>query len=170
MVDIQVCNISERDAQRFEEIHQDAILEENYLLDYPDEYGSNIERRKDWIRKFNENPNHRLYGAFVDGRLEGYLTSYSQNFKRIQHTTALSMVVSQEKRGQGLGSRLLFHFFESIEHDSSIQRVQLSVISSNVRAQSLYQKFGFVVEGRRTKAYLMPDGRYEDEVLMGWCK
>jgi putative acetyltransferase len=47
-----------------------------------------------------------------------------------------------------------------------LERVELSVLITNPRAQSLYERFGFVAEGR-LKGALISHGAYVDEVTMG---
>ena len=48
----------------------------------------------------------------------------------------------------------------------NLHRIELEVYAANVRAQHVYEKIGFVVEGRRREA-LYKFGRYQDVVVMG---
>jgi len=49
---------------------------------------------------------------------------------------------------------------------SSVEKVCLSVFATNARAIALYQKFGFVEEGRRPNEVKLGPGEYVDDVLM----
>jgi ribosomal protein S18 acetylase RimI-like enzyme len=48
-----------------------------------------------------------------------------------------------------------------------IEKITLSVRSTNRRALSLYQKYGFVEEGRR-RDYIKTPAGYEDECLLSY--
>ncbi|WP_313545720.1 GNAT family N-acetyltransferase [Leifsonia aquatica] len=68
--------------------------------------------------------------------------------------------------GQGYGTEatraVLRYAFSSV----GLHRVELEVFAFNPRAQSAYEKAGFVVEGRRRDALLW-DGEWVDAVVMG---
>ncbi len=68
-------------------------------------------------------------------------------------------------REQGLGSALAQYAMEWAEAQADLEKITLSVRSSNRRALNLYGKFGFVEEGRR-HAYIKTEQGYEDEVLL----
>jgi RimJ/RimL family protein N-acetyltransferase len=68
--------------------------------------------------------------------------------------------------GAGLGTEaceLLLRFGFA---DLNLERIGLRVWGSNARAQRVYQKLGFVVEGRLRRAAFV-HGNHEDIVLMG---
>lgn len=62
----------------------------------------------------------------------------------------LGMVVKDNYQGRGLGSRLMAHLIE-IAKKERIQRIYLTTLTSNIRAISLYRKYGFkkkrIIEG-----------------------
>ena len=70
------------------------------------------------------------------------------------------MGVASAYRGQGVGSRLLA---AAIEHSwtAGFKRIELEVFVTNARAIALYEKLGFLLEGRLRKARLI-DGAYHD--------
>ena len=76
------------------------------------------------------------------------------------------MVVAQEWRGRGVGSALLASAIESARAHG-LHKVSLSVFAHNERAIALYQKFGFVEEGRRVKQYRRSSGELWDAIDMG---
>lgn len=73
-----------------------------------------------------------------------------------------NIVVKKDKRGQGIGSKLLAYFVQEMEQDHSIQRIELEVSEKNKIAILLYQKQGFQVVGRRQNYY----AKDEDAILM----
>jgi RimJ/RimL family protein N-acetyltransferase len=80
------------------------------------------------------------------------------------HVGTLGMGLLPDWRGRGLGTQLMAAAVEA-SRACGLERVELAVFADNERAQRLYRKMGFVVEGvqaRRAKV----DGRYRDEILM----
>lgn len=67
-------------------------------------------------------------------------------------------------RGQGLGSSLLEKTLEKAK-EFGLEKVELSVYTSNVNAIALYRKFGFTEEGL-IKHYRKLDGQYFDCLSM----
>jgi ribosomal-protein-alanine N-acetyltransferase len=79
----------------------------------------------------------------------------------------LSIGVTPDRQRQGVGKRLLQHFFE---HGTSqkMARVVLEVAEDNVPALGLYRDFGFIEFGRR-KGYYKQGNRKIDAIMMKWC-
>jgi L-amino acid N-acyltransferase YncA len=80
------------------------------------------------------------------------------------HVATLSMGLLPAYRGRGLGRQLMTLALEGAR-TCGLERVELTVFDGNERAQRLYAKMGFVVEGVQAKRAKM-DGRYRDAILM----
>ena len=83
---------------------------------------------------------------------------------RMLHRGSLGMGLTPGYRRQGIGSRLL----ESVLTQAKafgLEKVGLSVYSTNKAAIALYQKFGFEPEGY-IKHYRKLDGQYFDCIMM----
>jgi RimJ/RimL family protein N-acetyltransferase len=79
------------------------------------------------------------------------------------HVGELGILVGREMRGKGVGTALLERALS--EARSRFEVVYLSVYSFNVRAQRLYERFGFRVCGRLPRA-MKRGNRYFDSVRM----
>ena len=66
-----------------------------------------------------------------------------------------NIAVFPEFRKKGVGSKLISHTVEYAKNNG-LSFISLEVRESNINAQSLYKKFGFVVEGRRKNFYKDP--------------
>ena len=80
------------------------------------------------------------------------------------HGGTLGMGVRATHRRRGIGSRLLSAALAAAAK-VGLLRVELEVYSSNAAAIALYERFGFVREGRKVNARLL-DGEFEDLLLM----
>ena len=79
----------------------------------------------------------------------------------------LSIGVTPDRQRQGVGKRLLQHFFEH-GNSQNMSRAVLEVAEDNVPAFKLYRDFGFVEFGRR-KGYYKQGNRKIDAIIMKWC-
>ena len=80
------------------------------------------------------------------------------------HIGGLGMGVLKEHRGKGIGQRLLEATIEGARA-MGLEKIELSVYSSNLPAIALYRKVGFEDEGLKKRGRLV-DGIYDDVALM----
>ncbi len=76
------------------------------------------------------------------------------------------MMVARERRGQGIGGRLLD---DSLRwgRESGLHKVDLGVWPHNAAAIALYRSRGFTVEGRLRRHFRRANGELWDVVTMG---
>ena len=100
------------------------------------------------------------YVAVEDNLVVGWCDVLRQFAHVRQHIGTLGMAVAASHRGRGVGRALITM---AIEHASmrGLTRLELTVHSQNVVAQSLYTSVGFKLEGTQRNAWLM-DGVYFD--------
>ncbi len=80
----------------------------------------------------------------------------------------LTVAVHPQRQGQGIGSQL----FEALiawarTAEPEILRIELAAGAGNPGAVRLYERLGFQHEGRQVARGRLPDGRFEDDILMG---
>lgn len=78
----------------------------------------------------------------------------------------LGMQVAEEYRGLGVGSALLEAIVDWARANQA-HKVTLQVWPHNDRARGLYERFGFVVEGRLRRHYRRATGELWDALVMG---
>ena len=102
------------------------------------------------------------------GDLAPYLNGYLLATMIDGEAEILSIGVTPDRQRQGVGKRLLQHFFE---HGASqnMTRVVLEVAEDNVSALGLYRDFGFAEFGRRTDYYKQGNQKI-DAIMMKWCR
>jgi len=100
--------------------------------------------------------------------LASYLGGYLLATMIDDEAEILSIGVTPDRQRQGVGKRLLQHFFE---HGTSqnMARVVLEVAEDNVPALGLYRDFGFAAFGRR-KGYYKQGNQKIDAIMMKWCR
>jgi len=102
--------------------------------------------------------------AEVQGRLAGYAEARGGRARRNQITAHVVIGVLAAASGRGVGAGLLREL-ELWAPGHGIHRLELTVMAHNQRAFDLYQRMGYVTEGRRRECLLV-DGRLADELYM----
>ena len=102
-----------------------------------------------------------------DGRVVGYA--------KIHHPTSLpasdhvwevtGLAVDPAHEGRGVGRALMEALMEDARERGG-ERMTLRVFKPNERAQRLYERLGFEVEGVLRGEFRVGDGEYVDDVLM----
>ncbi len=100
--------------------------------------------------------------ALVDGGVVGWCDIGSLHWPA--HVGVLGMGVLASHRGQGIGTALIQAALEKARN-IGLPRVELTVSEENARAKTLYEKFGFVVEGIHRNAIKIGE-KYENHLIM----
>ena len=104
-----------------------------------------------------------------DGAIFGEIHGRRESVALFSHVlSSLTVAVHPDRQGLGIGSKL---FETLIDHaramDPPILRIELAAGAGNPGAVRLYERLGFQHEGRQVARGRYPDGRLEDDILMG---
>lgn len=116
------------------------------LTEFPSE-----EAQREWITKYTSCDSFCL--LLVSGaRIVGCAELTRGRGAHRQHCVTLGISLLEEARGQGYGTQLLTLLHQWAEAQPGLERVQLEVFHTNPGAIRLYERFGYVHEGRRVGA------------------
>ena len=112
-------------------------------------------------------------GRYVVAELDGSVVGHALleplgGLAAISHVFTLTIVVHPGMLGRGIGSALLRELLDWAAGDPRLTKVELRVRSTNARAIALYQKLGFVEEGRFRRRVRLEDGTLLDDLGMAW--
>ena len=86
-------------------------------------------------------------GAFIDSVLIGICVVAFNPRSKLKHIASLhSMYVKKEHRGEGTGEKLI-SFAEKVAKGKGVHRINLSVVKTNKKALSLYNRLGYIEYG-----------------------
>jgi RimJ/RimL family protein N-acetyltransferase len=156
--------IEEADARAFLELSNALDAETGFRMLEPGERRTTVDEERQIIRGIRESDNDAILVAQAEGRLVGYVAALGGKYQRNRHVAVVVISVSQAHWGQGVGTRLL-EALDQWARQQAVHRLELTVMVHNDRALGLYQKAGFVVEGRKRRALRVGDA-YVDEFLM----
>jgi putative acetyltransferase len=123
----------------------------------------------DWVKRLagNDPDGHYAFVALVDGVIVGHagMRRVSPRPRRA-HAWHLGIAVADAWQGQGIGTRLMATLIDLADQWLGALRIELTVYCDNAHAIALYERFGFVIEGRHP-AYSLREGEFVDTYTMG---
>jgi RimJ/RimL family protein N-acetyltransferase len=131
----------------------------------PGELYHTIEAEEAILAEFAASENSIYLVAEAGDRIIGFLNCKGGNRKVTRHVTLLAISLNEAWRNQGVGTRLMARAVEWARNTGTIHRIELLVFARNEMAIHLYQKSGFVVEGRQQHA-IFRNGEYLDALMM----
>ena len=150
----------EDDAAAIKNVVNDVASEKYYVV--PER------SREDWDAAVKEIKSRKglIIVAQVDGKTVGMAYLVGGKFEKSKHVGFLGISILRGFRRIGIGTAMMNYIIEWAEKQEELEKVSLTVFSTNKAAINLYRKFGFKVEGISKKQYKI-EGRYIDEITMG---
>jgi RimJ/RimL family protein N-acetyltransferase len=104
--------------------------------------------------------------ALAGDEIVGALTFDGGRRARLRHAGEFGISLLQAYAGQGLGRVLIEYMIAWAERSGVVRKINLKVRVDNIPAIRLYERLGWVHEGRTTRDTLI-DGKFNDCLLMG---
>ena len=152
------------DAVALMKLKQRLDEETSFMLLEPNERDTSTQTLARHLEEVSRSQNSVVIVADQHGELAGYVELAGGKFRRNRSTTHVIIGVLAQASGKGLGTRLL----EEARHWATtrgLHRMELNVMAHNHRAIALYERMGFIHEGRRMDCLLI-DGKFLDELYM----
>ena len=132
----------------------------------PEEFQVTVAEEEAVIRRHHERENAMfLLAAADDGELIGMWNALGSERRALRPSVEFGMSVARPYRGQGVGYDLLRHGIAWAKSTGIVTRLALTVYAENFPAIRLYERCGFIREGRRRHA-VFQHGRYHDDLIM----
>jgi RimJ/RimL family protein N-acetyltransferase len=131
----------------------------------PGEFNVTVEEERRIIAEYAAAPNGLFLVAESD--VDGIIgVCDCKAYKRVamRHVTTLGVSVRRDRRGRGVGTALVQRVIDWARAGGVVKRIELQVYARNP-AVRLYERLGFVVEGRHARA-VFQRGEYEDNLSM----
>ena len=130
-----------------------------------DEMSLDIWSEREHLKRIDLNPLAIALLAEHNRDIIGFLTCEGGRRRKIAHVADIGMSVRDDWRGRGVGLALLDYAETWARSTNKIKKLTLNVFEHNVPALRLYEKRGFVYEGR-LKDQISLDGSLQDLLLM----
>jgi RimJ/RimL family protein N-acetyltransferase len=134
------------------------------MLLEPDERTKKAEEQERWIQGILRRANQMIFIVEENEKIFGFIQILGGQFRRNRSTAHLVLGLLREARGQGWGTKLMIAA-ETWARQHGIHRLELTVMTHNSVAVSLYKKMGFQIEGIRRHSLFL-QGKFVDEYYM----
>ena len=105
--------------------------------------------------------------AWLDGSVVGEIHAGRLGPRQFDNSlTDLTIAVHPDVQGRGIGGLLFEALFVEARKLPGLTRVELFCREGNAHALRLYQRLGFVIEGRLVRRVVLADGTVEDDLAM----
>lgn len=155
-----------QDAADLAAIQARVVDEDRWFITAPGELVTSPEGKHAWLENLARRGNTCVLVARHAGDVVGFVVCEGGQLARMRHCAKLEIYLDHEVRGLGLGQALMEAAITWAREHDEVTKLGLCVFADNERAIQLYEKLGFVVEGRRVREYRERDGRYRDDLVM----
>lgn len=164
---VVIRNAEPEDASAMIALINQLDTESTFLSREPGEFSFTEEQERAYIQTHKESQNSRLLVAEIAGRIVGSAgTEFGKGNRQYMHAGSVSIAVAKACWGMNIGRVLMEENIRWLSQNG-VEKVNLTVDTQNVRAVSLYQKLGFVIEGRQMRERKLADGSYREAYWMG---
>jgi ribosomal protein S18 acetylase RimI-like enzyme len=160
----QIRKIEIEDFSRFNSLLKTIESESNNMLRDPSERTTTDEEQKKSITRILSSTHSTFLVAEESDQLLGFIAILGDDLNKKRHSKYIAMGIRSEFQGKKIGSALMEEAISFCSQQNA-SRIELTVITTNLKAVSLYKKFGFEIEGTRRNS-LMVQGHLVDEYLM----
>ncbi len=140
--------------------------ETDFLTFGPGEFRMTEDEERFYLDKCLQAENCLYLLALVDNEICGTLSFEAGIRPRNRHTGEFGVTVLEKYWGNGIATVLIRALIEWAENGGIIKKINLRVRTDNRRAVLLYEKLGFIIEGKIIKE-LMINQKYYDHYWMG---
>lgn len=91
------------------------------------------------------------------------------NLDHINKSVCFGLDINKKFRGRGYSKKIYKYFISFYFDNLGMNRIYLSVLSSNILARKIYKSLGFIEEGNMREA-IFRDGHYVDLIFMSILK
>jgi len=140
--------------------------ESDFLMFGPGEFELTIAQEEAYLAACLASDRDLYLLGIIDGAIVAALTFTSGRRPRVRHCGEFGMSVRRKWWGHGIGSLMVDALIAWAKTTGSIRKIDLQVRTDNERAVQLYEKKGFVCEGRIARQICL-NTEYFDLYWMG---
>lgn len=132
----------------------------------PGEFELSVEEERKFLQQATKSLTSLYVIAEISGEIAGTLTFNTGKRPRLRHAGEFGTTVLRKYWNLGIGSHMLAYLIDWARQTSTIRKLNLRVRVDNLPAIHLYEKYGFVQEGRLTREFYLHE-QFVDVYMMG---
>lgn len=164
MKDIYIREAKIEDAEKLLNYTKKVGKETNYLTFGEEGIKISVEEEKEFIENFNNRYRSVLYVALDADEIIGVCNLSGSSLDRSNHVGVMGISILKKYWNRGLGTEFIKRIINYAQ-DTGIELIKLDVVSENIRAKKLYEKFGFIKVGTLPNFYKIDDEYYSMDIM-----
>ncbi len=162
-LDLLIRNPRIEDAESLISLMKQADTETLFLAREPGEFQVSIEGEERFIQNSIDDDDRTMFVAEYEGKIIGLCSiGLVQGYARYRHRAGVAFVLLKEYWNLGIGGKMMVECMEWAKLHN-IEKLELDVVTTNTKAITMYEGFGFVKTGTIQNALKYADGTYADE-------
>src|SRR5579859_582539 len=121
----------------------------------PGEFELSVEEERQFLQQTEESPTSLYVIAEIAGEIAGTLTFSTSKRPRLRHAGEFGTTILRKYWNLGIGNKMLVYLIAWARQTGTIRKINLRVRVDNLPAIHLYEKHGFVQEGRLTREFYL---------------
>ena len=126
-------------------------------------------QQEEWFNAMSKSDTSRRYLVFDVAKQTKIAVFRVDNLDWKRRSVCVGLDIAPNFRGNGLSYPIYKHFINYFFNECGLNRVYLGTLGTNERAQKLYGKLGFVIEGKWREA-LYRNGEHADLLWMSMLR
>ena len=145
---------------------KEIFRDSEYLLISEDEFNMTVEQEIERIKAFENIPTSLFLTTTYNEKIIGNIGIVGNTMKKMKHTASMGISLRKEWQNIGLGRLLMEKGIEWAKEKTPVEILWLDVFSPNKFAIQLYEKLGFVEDGRQKNFCKLRGNKYCDKIIM----
>lgn len=118
------------------------------------------------LQNHKDQDNQIFIIALIDDQIVGQLNVHGSTKPRLRHIGEFGISTRKQHWGKGIATAVLIYMLDWAKSNPVIKKINLKANLSNKKAIALYERFGFVHEGKHTRDFFI-HGEFQSSVSMG---
>lgn len=165
-LEITLADAMPKDAKALLDFYKEVGSETDFLSFGEEGLGINQEQETRYLKSLQEALNNRVLIARLGDDIIGVASIGAEQHAKVAHMGELGISILRRFWGLGLSRVMMEDMIDWATENDILRYLRLEVSKDNMRAISLYEKFGFEEIGVTPKG-MYHDGAFHDLVMMG---
>lgn len=169
MKEVKTERISPDEWKKFRDLRMEALGKEPdalspFVFNNRSETEWNNADWKNWMELLGREENR--FGCFIAKDRDRFIgmLGYGDQGRQSKSAFLWGMYVNKDYRGQDIGEKLIKATLENLKSDSRYDKVELTVMASNIEVMNFYERFGFRIS--EAKQIEGPNGEISEVYVM----
>lgn len=127
------------------------------------------EKQEEWYKSINDTDDKITYTIEYEGKAIGMCTISNIDWKNRNANIGIKICDDLNYRNKGIGTLTVKIMLKYCFEELGLNRVYTSVLEYNIPSQKLFEKCGFILEGRQRES-IYKNNKYNDLLIYGMLK